>query len=136
MNDEDRRSRNQETNRSGPTIWLLVTVILVGIFAAIYFVNFKAQVVRYPELKELLKQTRYQNMDEDALEANYESKLVTTEVGRSGRRVELSKPHQIWIHEDAIRGKVFGNTFRQTIRPKWLISKPLAMPRMPTIKNC
>ncbi len=105
MNDEDRRGKSQDSNRSGPMVWLLLSFIVVAIFAAAYFVSHSARVVRYPELKDLLRVTKYQNKEEDALVSGKESRILTTEA-KTDRHVEISRPQQILIYEDAIRGKV------------------------------
>jgi len=127
MSDDNKRKPSSgESRQTG--IWLMLIALVGAIFLSAYLMNSNSQRLRYPDLIQLLEQTKYESYGSDRLvrtTGNFIDDLTGTALSDPAMRskpqtgkivvpsdrntdikIELSRPSNILVAQDVITGTV------------------------------
>lgn len=110
MSNEDNDKR---ADRSGNWIWYLVLTAVVVLAATAFIVNNSIYRMKYPDLVNLLKQTRY-NADKTQQEG-FTGKIIVP--AGDSRNDELSEISNVRVDETFVSGSLFRRTAGDALKP-------------------
>lgn len=103
-NEHGRKNNEPRTNSS--LVWF--SLIIVGVLAIALFLIMQQteRTISYSDFVDLVKATKYVEKGSDQLVEGYTGRIVVTEPGESGRKIEYSKLNHVNIGERTITGVV------------------------------
>jgi cell division protease FtsH len=117
MSDEQDRGRDESKNSNWVWYVVLTTVLLFSVAA--YVVNSNVYRMKYPDLVQLLEQTKYSERSVSATLGSDASGKIVVPLS-DGTAIELSKLNGLFVHDNYVDGRVF----RRKLDPKQPESEP------------